>query len=83
LTPRFAASTRAFAIGALVKEYACTNIVDLALPTFSTTASVQPPFGEKNTCMSEATTFDASSNARKISFMRVTLQVLSNCSRRQ
>ncbi len=46
-TPRRNASTRALAMGAEVKEYAWTSTVDLALPNASTTASVQPPRGEK------------------------------------
>ena len=47
LTPRLCASTRALAMGADVKLYAWTRTVRLALPSASTTASVQPPFGEK------------------------------------
>jgi hypothetical protein len=39
-TLRFLASTRAFAISLLVKEYAWTNISDLALPISLTIASV-------------------------------------------
>jgi hypothetical protein len=46
-TPRRGASTKALAIGAEVKEYACTRTVCLAPASASTTASVQPPFGEK------------------------------------
>ena len=46
-TPRLWASSRALAIGADVKEYACIRTVDLALPSSLTTASVQPPFGRE------------------------------------
>lgn len=50
-TPLLCASTRAFAIGAEVKEYAWTRISFFAFPSSWTTASVAPPFGEKNTSM--------------------------------
>ena len=45
-TPRLWASTRALAMGP-VKEYAWTRIVVLAASISLTTASVQPPLGEK------------------------------------
>ena len=41
------ASTSALAMGADVKLYACTRIVLLAAASSFTTASVQPPLGEK------------------------------------
>src|SRR5713101_3179861 len=48
-TPRLWASMRALAIGAEVKLYACTRIWCVAAFTSCTTASVAPPFGEKDT----------------------------------
>src|SRR5262245_15631173 len=49
LTPRLWASTRALAMGAEVKLYACTRICCVAAFTSRTTASVAPPLGEKYT----------------------------------
>ena len=48
-TPRLCASSNALAMGVLVKLYACTRTVFLAAFSSLTTASVQPPFGEKKT----------------------------------
>src|SRR5438067_698147 len=48
-TPRLWASTRALAMDADVKLYACTRICCVAAFTSRTTASVAPPFGEKYT----------------------------------
>ena len=48
-TPLLCASTRAFAIGAEVKEYAWTRTSFFAFPSSRTTASVAPPWGEKKT----------------------------------
>ncbi len=47
--PRLCASSSALAMGVLVKLYACTRTVLLAALSSLTTASVQPPFGEKYT----------------------------------
>src|SRR5262249_51513116 len=48
-TPRFLASTRAFAIGADVKLYACTRMLVLASPKAFTILSVQSSPGVKHT----------------------------------
>ena len=50
-TPRALASTMALAIGADVNEYAWSWMDFLALPISATSASVQPPCGEKKTEM--------------------------------
>src|SRR5581483_8066105 len=47
LTPRSWAATSALAMGAEVKLYAWTSTLALAACNSSTTASVQPPSGEK------------------------------------
>ena len=46
-TPRLCAARSALAMGAEVNEYACTRTLVLAAFSSLTTASVQPPFGEK------------------------------------
>jgi hypothetical protein len=51
LHPLLCASTKAFAIGAEVKEYAWTRISCLASLSSRTTASVAPPIEEKKTSM--------------------------------
>ena len=48
-TPRLCASSNALAMGVLVKLYAWTRTLVLAAFSSLTTASVQPPLGEKKT----------------------------------
>ena len=83
LTPRFSASTKALAIGALVNEYAWTKTLFVALSRFSTTASVQPPFGEKKTWMLSAAleTSTASESIRALTKHFMALIILENVRR--
>lgn len=65
LTPRLCASTRVFAIGADVKEYAWTRISLFAFPISRTTASVAAPRGEKKTSIEGAAAGPADTGARE------------------